>query len=319
MKKTYIALVTVIVVAVGGYFSYKNFNKQESEISYQNYKVVRGDLRITILSTGTVSPENRLDIKPPIAGRVERILISEGAKVRKGQVLAWMSSTERAALLDAAMSKGADEVKQWEEMYKPTPILAPINGTIILRNVEAGQTFTNADSVFTMSDRLTVKAQVDETDISQIKLKQRANLVLDAYAKETIPAIVDQIAFDAKTVNNVTTYLVDVLPENTPEYMRSGMTANVSFDIDTREKVLVVPSDAVKQAGGKTSVMIASENPKQPPTEKEITLGITDGKRTEVTEGLGEGDVILVPEYKLNDKKATAKSPFGMPSPNRRR
>src|SRR5262249_54993338 len=147
---------------------------------------------------------------------------------KKGQVMAWMSSTERAALLDAASARGEDELKQWEELYRPTPILAPIPGTVIARNVESGQTFTVSDAVLTMSDRLTVKAQVDETDIAQIALKQRASIVLDAYPQEKLDAIVDQIAYDAKTVNSVTTYVVDVLPRNTPKFMRSSMTANVT-------------------------------------------------------------------------------------------
>ena len=53
----------------------------------------------------------------------------------KGQILAWMSSTERAALMDAARSKGPEEVSRWEELYRPTPILAPIRGTVISRNI----------------------------------------------------------------------------------------------------------------------------------------------------------------------------------------
>jgi macrolide-specific efflux system membrane fusion protein len=309
MKKYIIAAVVIAAMAGAYFFNQKQNGKKEADVSYKEYKVGRGDLKVTILSTGTVSPENRLEIKPPIAGRVEEILVNEGVMVKKGQVLAWMSSTERAALLDAATSQGPRELKQWEALYKPTPILAPINGTIILRNVESGQTFTNADSVFTMSDRLTVKAQVDETDISQVKLKQKAVLVLDAYAKESIPAIVDQIAFDAKTVNNVTTYLVDVLPEKTPEFMRSGMTANVTFEVELKAAVLVIPTDALKTADGRISVMAPASDPKEKPVEKQITTGITDGKRVEVLEGLEEGETILVPEFKLAEKKGGASSP----------
>jgi macrolide-specific efflux system membrane fusion protein len=319
VKKMVIAGVVLIVLAGVGFAAYKRFRGGENETTYKSIPVKRGDLRVTILSTGTVSPENRLDIKPPIAGRVEKILVNEGAKVRKGQTLAWMSSTERAALLDAATSKGAEELKVWEDMYKPTPILAPINGTIILRSVEAGQTFTATDAIFTMSDRLTVKAQVDETDISQIKLKQKAMIVLDAYSKERIPAIVDQIAFDAKTVNNVTTYLVDVLPEKTPEYMRSGMTANVTFDVDTKENVLLIPSDALKVSGNQMTVLVPGAEPKENPVEKVVRTGLTDGKRVEVLEGLEENDIILVPEFRLAEKKSGGKSPFGPPSPPKRR
>ena len=87
-----------------------------------------------------------------------------------------------------------------------------------------------------ISDRLTVKAQVDETDIAAVKVGQRANINLDAYSQDSFPAIVDKIAYDAQTVNNVTTYTVDVLPEQAPDYMRSGMTASVTFIVDEKNK-----------------------------------------------------------------------------------
>ena len=221
-----------------------------------------------------------------------------------------MSSTERAAMLDAASSKGSKELKEWEEMYRATPILAAINGTIIQKNVESGQTFTTQDAILVMSDRLTVKAQVDETDIAKIKLKQSAKITLDAYPEETIEAQVDQIAFDAKTVNNVTTYIVDVLPNLAPAYMRSGMTANVVFNVQGKEDVIVVPTEAIKVTDGKNLVMFANPKNNEKPIEREVQVGITDGKKTEVTEGLNLGDLILVQKFKVGDKKTGSSSPF---------
>ena len=135
--------------------------------------------------------------------------------------------------------------------------MAPIDGTIILKNIESGQTFSNTDAILVMSDRLTVKAQVDETDIAQIKLKQPAEIVLDAYPESKISGQVDQIAFEAKQVNSVTTYVVDVLPDQTPEFMRAGMTANVTFSIDSKQNVLLIPNEALKIKNGKTVTMIS--------------------------------------------------------------
>ncbi|MGE0615022.1 MAG: efflux RND transporter periplasmic adaptor subunit [Bacteriovoracia bacterium] len=288
--------VAALALAVGLFVW--NQRRNRLEVTYREVPVKRADLEVTILSTGTVQPKNRLEIKPPVAGRVEDVLVKEGQIVRKGQILAWMSSTERAALLDAARSQGPEEVKRWQENYRPTPILAPISGTIILRNVESGQTFTNADPVFTMSDRLTVKAQVDETDIAQIRLRQSASIVLDAYSGQAIPAQVDQIAFDAKTVNNVTTYEVDVLPEHTPETMRSGMTANVTFVVARKGDVLVVPNDSLRVQDNRYSVLVKSPDPKGAPLEKRVETGISDGKRTEIVSGLSEGETVLAAEIK---------------------
>lgn len=307
MKRNLLIVLGAVVIA-GTIFAVCK-GQSRTRITYLEVKVRRGDISVSILATGTVQPENRLGIKPPIAGRVENVLVKEGLKVRKGQVLVWMSSTERAALLDAARSKGVEEFKRWEELYRPTPVLAPISGTIILRNVESGQTFTNNDSILVMSDRLTVKAQVDETDIAQIKLKQTAQIVLDAYPGQKLSAKVDQIAFDAKTVNNVTTYIVDVLPDNTPEFMRSGMTANVTFLAETRQNVLLVPTEAVKAQDGKSVVTVRGGDGK--PVEREIVTGITDGKQVEVVSGLTEDSVVLSAQLKVRDSQnRSGTSPF---------
>jgi macrolide-specific efflux system membrane fusion protein len=306
----------VLILAVGGYYFFGRGTKEQTP-QFKTITVERGTIKNTILSTGTVQPENKVQIKPPIAGRVEQVLVREGQKVRKGQVMAWMSSTERAALLDAASAKGEEELKKWQELYRSTPILAPINGTVIQRNVESGQTFTTADAILVISDRLTVKAQIDETDIGQVKLKQKAQIVLDAYPESAITARVDQIAYDSTTTNNVTTYLVDVLPDETPDFMRSGMTANVTVEIQAKENVIWVPAEALqRQTGG---VAILKPQQEASPLAVLVKTGFSDGKRTEVVSGLNEGDVILVPEFKLNEAAKAGANPFGPPTPPRRR
>lgn len=315
-RKILIVGAVILLVGIGGVFVFKN--NSSNQMTYRSLPIKKGDIEVTILATGTVLPENRLDIKAPVAGRMDQVLVQEGQRLRKGQIIAWMSSSERAAMLDAARAKGEEEFKRWSEMYLATPVIAPISGTLILRNVEPGQTFTNSDAIFTMSDRLTVKAQVDETDISQIKLKETAQIVLDAYPDQKIKATVDQIAFDAKTVNSVTTYIVDVLPEKTPEFMRSGMTANVTFFIEARKNILLVPNEALKVQEGKTMVNV--RGPGGDPQSREIQIGISDGKNTQVLEGLVEGDTVLVPEVKLgaSSKSKNPLSPMGnMRTPRR--
>lgn len=302
-----IGLVALVGLAAAFYWR----GSEETGPVLREVAVQRGDLAVTILTTGVVQPRNRLEIKPPIAGRVEEVLVREGQTVSKGQILAWMSSTERAALLDAARAKGPDEVRRWEQLYRATPILAPIRGTVILRNVEPGQTFTSQDAIFVMSDRLTVKAQVDETDIAQIRLKQRAIVELDAYPGQPVPGVVEQIAYDAQTVSNVTTYEVDVLPERIPPFMRSGMTANVRFEIARVEEALLLPTNAVRRQDEGTTVLLP--NGKRPPVERAIETGLSDGKRVEVVAGLAEGDTVLAPDLRPNARAGGGSplAPFG--------
>ena len=281
----------------------------------RNYKEgtpVRRDIQIKILSTGVVQPENRLDIKSPVGGRVEQVLVREGNVVKKDQPLLMMSSLERAALLDAARARSPEELQKWQEYYKPTPLIAPLNGTVISRNVEPGQTVTTGDALIVMSDRLTVKAQVDETDIAEIKLKQKASIVLDAYPSDPVEGHVDQIAFDARTINSVTTYTVDVLPFKTPHFMRSGMTANVNFSIRTKNSALTVPMEAIRTIEGKSYIMVPSKEHKDKVVERVVDLGVSDGKFVEIAQGLTDNEKFLVPQVNTRalSKGNVSGSPF---------
>ncbi|MBI5050215.1 MAG: efflux RND transporter periplasmic adaptor subunit, partial [Nitrospirae bacterium] len=180
-----------------------------------------GSIQVVISSTGTVYPKNRLEIKPPVNGRVEEVLVKEGENVTVGQILAYMSSTERAALLDAASDQGEEKLKYWQKIYKAIPLKAPIKGEVIVATTQPGQTVTTSDAVIVLSDQLIVRAQVDETDIGKIKLDQEAIITLDAYPDTKIKAKVDHIYYESQTVNNVIIYKVDLVPENAPEFFRS--------------------------------------------------------------------------------------------------
>jgi macrolide-specific efflux system membrane fusion protein len=297
----------ILALGLSFYFYWKQNPNNKTE--YKESQLKRENIEKNILATGVVQPKNRLEIKSPIAGRVEKILVEEGTLVRKGQTVIWISSTERAALLDAARAVGSEDLKKWEDYYHPTPILAPIKGMIIQKKLQQGQTFSSTEGILVMSDMLIVQAQVDETDIAEIKKDQPVTIILDAYPNNKIKAHVEKIAYDAKTVNNVTTYTVELTPEVLPEFMRSGMTASVTFNIETRANVLVIPAEAVKKrTTGEYYTLIKSEANK--PVEATIQIGLNDGKKMEVLSGLNETDVIMVPQINFDGLKGKNTNPF---------
>ncbi|MBI4180264.1 efflux RND transporter periplasmic adaptor subunit [bacterium] len=309
-RRKLIWIVAAVACLAVGWGIFGRGDGRKDGVEVRTVRVERGNIEQTLLTTGVVEPQNRVEIKPPIGGRIEDVVVREGDRIRKGDIVAWMSSTERAALLDAARMKGAGEVARWSELYKPAPLVAPIDGTVIARNVESGQSVTTADAVIVMSDRLIVKAQVDETDIGMAKIGQTAVVTLDAYPRDPIAGIVDHIAYEAQTVNNVTVYGVDVLPVEVPAFMRSGMTANVTFRIAFRENVLWVPAESVKSEDGEKWVMAPNPSGKKP-VRREVRTGLTDGKRIEVLEGLADGDEVLVARSRMiENKRQEASSPF---------
>jgi macrolide-specific efflux system membrane fusion protein len=130
---------------------------------------------------------------------------------------------------------------------------------------------------------------------------------------------VDQIAYEAKTVNNVTTYLVDILPGKVPAFLRSGMTANIKVLTAATNEVLVLPAEAVHTEKNQTVVWRANPADRDKPLSVPIVTGLSDGKKVEICSGLQEGDPVLVKaSFKTASKEANQKNPF-MPSGGRRR
>lgn len=280
-------------------------------------KPFTGSIRTFISCTGTVLPKNRLEIKPPVNGRVENILVEEGDKVKTGDTMAWMSSTERAALLDAARGKGEEALEYWTEAYKPIPLLAPIEGEVIVAKTQPGQTITTADAVVVLSDRLIVRAQVDETDIGKITPDKKAIISLDAYPDTKIKASVEHIYYESQTVNNVTIYQIDLAPEELPLFFRSGMNATVDFIDQDRENVLLIPLEAVYK-DKETSFVLIKQDDYGEPLRSVLKLGVSDDRNVEVLSGITENDTIMVKskKYSLPRNSSAGTNPF---MPSRRR
>ncbi len=270
----------------------------------------RGTIKTFISSMGTVQPQNRLEIKPPVDGRIENILVKEGDRVHQGSILAWMSSKERAALMDSARAKGSGSYAYWSNVYKPIALIAPINGMVIVRSVEPGQTVTSTTAVLVLSNRLIVQAEVDETDIGRVKLGQQTIITLDAYHNIKVAARVNHISFESTTVNNVTVYKVDIVPQKVPPVFRSGMSATVEIIENIKEDIMLLPLAAIhNEADHKfVNVMVNGKI-----IRKNLETGISDDNTIEVI-GLSPDDKIVIVQKKFNaqsfKKSDNANNPF---------
>jgi macrolide-specific efflux system membrane fusion protein len=279
--------------------------------AFTSISVTTGPIEATVDATGAIVPLNRVEIKPPIAGRIERLLADEGDFVREGHILAWMSSDDRAAILDAARAQGPDVLKRWEEDYKATPIVAPLSGTLILRNVVVGQTVDPSSVLFAMSDRLIVLAQVDESDIGRVHTGMPARITLDAYPDVKVDGRVFEILFEGKNVSNVITYGVKVSPLNVPPFFRSQMTANVSFILQSKPQAVLLAASAVQDNPNGTK-HVSVPGPDGKPVIREITIGIESGDKVEILSGLRPGDPVLLTRGKYVPQQGPQSSPLAM-------
>ncbi|MDX6771160.1 MAG: efflux RND transporter periplasmic adaptor subunit [Elusimicrobiota bacterium] len=315
MKRVMIA-VAVLAVAGGGYRAYKSRAARAAKGEKSRPVVVEvEDLQETVDATGSVAPNNRVEIKPPVAGRVETLLVDEGDRVKAGQIVAWLSSTDRAAILDAARAQGPEEFKKWQDAYKPTPVVASLPGEVILRNVVVGEAVATGTTLFAVADTLIVNAQVDEADIGKVSVGQKASIRLDSYPDQPVAGKVVDVLYEGKNVSNVITYGVKVRPDRVPPFFRSQMTANVSFVIRAKPGALVLPANAVRDTkDGRRVVRLPPPSEGGEPVEREVKTGIEADDKVEIVEGLQAGDKVLVANGRYVPQTAPASSPLSFTS-----
>ncbi len=305
MKKV-LALIVSLAILVAGYFYWQKRNGDDpGQISFETLRVKRGNIEIKVLSTGTIEPYTRVEVSSSVNGRIDRVEVREGDRVKEGDILAWISSEDRIALLDAARSglesaqEGGDpealeEAKMAYEIadraYKPVPLTNSISGEVINRSCEPGQNVSTQTVLFAIADRLVASVEVDEVDIGKIRLGQNTWIVLDGFPDERLQGRVTKISREGRLVSDVVVYDVMVDPLKVPRHWASGMTANVEFLVERKDSVLVIPKGAVNERGGRDFVMLLEDQP----TPRQIETGVTDGRMLEVTAGLMEGDSIIL-------------------------
>lgn len=294
--KRFIFAAAFIALAGGGWLwarhaGAKSEARRIAELS--PVKPARGVLVMKTQATGNVEPENRVLVTPSVGGRAEEVLFTEGQQVKKGQVLAWVSSSERTALLDSLKMQDSapEEKKMVEEAYNLTPVVAPIAGMVVKRAVEPGQSVSAARELAVISDRLIVKTYVDETDIGAVKEGQKADFYLDAYPKDRHEGRVLAISHESSQKDGVIVYEVKILPVRTIPVMRSGMTADVLVITGSKAGVMTIPRKAVRYRDGDALVSV-KDSPAGKLAEKKIAVGATNESAIEVLSGLADTDTV---------------------------
>jgi hypothetical protein len=158
-----------------------------------------------------------------------------------------------------------------------------------------GEVVVAAQTVFTMSDHLIVQANVDETDLEHIWVGQVVDITFEGYPGTGLTGKVHEIAQDSTTVNNVTTYLVNVFLDKTPPFVVSGLSTDLFFHVSDRKDVLRLPTDALTPEG---QVLVVNA-PGEKPMLRSVQTGGSDGTYTEIVSGLKEGDWIARQQFEL--------------------
>ena len=317
-KKKIVLLAALIILAIVLFAVFKKSSGKSNAQKTTEIIPYMGSLRIAVSTTGTIAPKNRLEIIPPMGGRIENILVKEGDYVRLGQVLILMSSSERAALIDNARLQGAQTLRYWQDTYKPIQIVAQIQGTVIVRSAEPGQNVTNSSVVLVISDRLIIKAQVDETDIGKVVIGQRAETSLDSHPEILVGGRVSHIYYESTVVNNVTVYYVEIMPDTVPPEFRSGMSATVDIIQSEKKDILIVPQESISVENDQTYSVLVKTGVKSAPKKRQVTIGMVTNDSVEITGGITADDTLIVYGSSLTGGQVENKKNPLMPQMRRR-
>lgn len=185
-------------------------------------------------------------------------------------------------------------------------IYSPIDGIVISREVEVGQTVASSfetPTLFTLAEdlrQMRVIADVDEADIGQVEEGQEVSFTVDAYPDDVFRGTVTQKRLQATEESSVVTYEVVISADNPDLKLIPGLTANVSIYTMQKPDVLIVPAKALRftpelgqqaSTSGPRRVWVSRGGQL---TEVAVKTGVSDGIYTEITEGVAEGDSVAV-------------------------
>jgi HlyD family secretion protein len=433
-----IILTVAVLGLLGGALAYYLHQGDGQAVSFRTTQVKRGDLLVSISATGTVEPEEVIDVGAQVAGQILSFgkdskgkTIDYGSVVEEGTVLAKIddslysadaaqaeaqvqsakASLQRAvADLEQMKAKLRQAQRDWQRAQKLGPsealaqvsydayqstyetakatvavgeaailqakasqaqadavvrraqrnlgyctIKSPVKGIIIDRRVNIGQTVVaslNAPSLFLLAKDLTrmqVWVAVNEADIGKIHPGQPVTFTVDAFPGETFRGEVGKVRLNASMTQNVVTYTVEILTDNSSGRLLPYLTANIQFELNRLRDVLLVPNTALRWTPTAEEVVPevreAFENPKarkqeglsrQPPAAVpamaggrpagrgvlwflqgqyvrpvRVRTGLTDGAMTEVEgENLSEGLEVVTGLQGQASDQTTASNPF---------
>jgi len=267
--------------------------------------------RITQLATKNFSTQKDLD----------------AAKAAYDRAIAGLTS----AKADVAVAKADLDLN--ETNLRKACICSPIDGVVLVRNVEPGQTVASslqAPVLFQLAENLTkmqIEVDVDEADVGKVREGQSASFQVEAYPDRKFPAIISQLRMAPETVEGVVTYKAVLTVDNSDLLLRPGMTATAEITVEETKDVLLVPNAALRftpfkisgestGAGGLLSRILPHRPQRQAVSANQavkggqrqlwvlrggeansvvVTVGASDGSRTEVVSGdLESGDPVIV-------------------------
>ena len=337
-----------------GYISKKDYEASEEQYvsaksklaeTKEKYDTVQKELNADIVSqkekikSCKIALENakansyNIDVKKDNVKSAESALRSAKASLATAQANMKQIDVKESALKQAIADKASAEssLKNAQKNYDYTNITAPRDGVIVKKWTEEGSIIMggrNATAgssegvvIFEIADitKMQVSVDVDETDISSIKIGQDVKISVDAFPDDDFTGKVTRICPSAETSSGVTTVPVEVTFDGSHEELKPEMNATCEFIIATKSNILTASVDYVDVTGDMGSTYIYDANNK--PEQIQFKVGLVGEESVEVLEKLKEGQVIISPRSVENaggkggKKGGDSKNKMGGPPP----
>jgi HlyD family secretion protein len=393
-------------VSIGGVGIYQAIApSQTTQTRLLTAPVERQSLSVSISANGTVEPERSINLSPKTAGYLEQLLVNEGDRVRKGQIIAYMDKSDLQGQLIQAqgqlaqqqanltklingnrsdeivqaeaqfnqaqtkLQQAEDDFQRYQQLFNEgaisqqslnqyrstrdeaqaavtqaqaalrvqqtgsrpediaaaraqvesargalttiqnqvndTVITAPFDGVVTRKYADPGSFVTPttasssvegsaSSSILTLATVNQVVAYLDEAQVARVNLRQPVKLTADAYPDRTFNGMVSQIAEQATTTQNVTSFEIKIsLEPAAQQLLKAGMSVEAEIQVGQISEAITAPSSAIaRQQNGSTGVYVVDQN--QDLVLKPIHIGTTVGDRTEVKSGLTGNEQVLI-------------------------
>jgi HlyD family secretion protein len=330
----------VLVAACGG----------EAAPELRTAKAERARIERIVVATGTIEPQKEVEVRPRIPGIVERILVTEGQAVEKGQLLVEIerellaaqvreaeaardaavverrfaeSELERARALVASRAKSEQHLDDMQARFDGAVarvakseaaltnlttqlsyahIVSPLAGHVLDIPVEEGNAVAPVTAVtggsillsIAGNDALHLDGLVDENEIARVAIGQPARIRTEAYADRVFEGRVREIKPVGERVQNVTYFRVEIeVTDRDAAKLSPRMSGDADIVTEVVEDAVAIPETALAYRGDQ--VLVRCPNGDGGSEERPVRIGIVDGTRVQVLEGLASGDAVVLP------------------------
>lgn len=311
-------------------------------------RVERGRIERIVVASGTIEPEDLVEVRSKVSGIIQRFHVDEGDHVRAGQIIVELDrETLEAAVREARAvvheaevecDHDAVELQRKQELFGRgveskdeldrvraehagaaarleraratldrleqelayATITAPIDGVVLQRELNAGAAAASVASVtggtvlMTIADttQMHLLGVVDENEIARVRVGMDARVRTDTYPERVFPGRVRKIASIGDRKNNVTSFKVEVTILEGIDALWPRMSADADIIAEVHDDALIVPEAALLYKGNDIVVEVVTRASAAHPVQRPVRIGISNGDRVEIVNGLAEGDEV---------------------------